>query len=98
MRFPNPNLGAYCRFSPSLRVADSYIGATSGPRLGPGGILVGLLSSGTPGRPIRRSRGVTPSSVAPSAWGTRRVAQGLEYILASFVSAVQPPLAGSLGP
>src|SRR4051812_26095078 len=33
------------------------------PRRGPGGILVGLLSSGTPGRPIRRSCGVTPSSL-----------------------------------
>ena len=60
MRFPNRNLVSYDRFAPSLRVADSYVGATSGPRLGPGGVLVGLLSSGTPGRPIRRSRGVTP--------------------------------------
>src|SRR3954469_6296280 len=33
-----------------------------GPRRSPGGIFVGLLSSGTPGRPIRRSCGVTPSS------------------------------------
>src|ERR1041385_7882655 len=32
----------------------------------PGGILVGVLSSGTPGRPIHRSRGVTPSSMPPS--------------------------------
>src|ERR1041385_5690448 len=62
MRFPNPNLKPHGRFAPSLQVADSYVGATSGPRLGPGGILVGLLSSATPGRPIRRSRGVTPSS------------------------------------
>src|ERR1041385_6204937 len=62
MRFPNPNLVPHDRFAPSLRVADSYVGATSGPRLGPGGIFVGLLSSGTPGRPIHRSHGVTPSS------------------------------------
>src|ERR1043165_8787515 len=62
MRFPNPKLVSHGRFAPSLRVADSYVGATSGPRLGPGVIFVGLLSSGTPGRPIHRSRGVTPSS------------------------------------
>ena len=34
-----------------------------GPRRSPSGIFVGLLSSGTPGRPIRRSRGVTPLSL-----------------------------------
>src|ERR1041385_1142235 len=52
---------------------------------GRGCIFMGLLPSWTPGRLIRRSRGVTPSSVAPSAWGTRRVAQGLEYIYSSFI-------------
>src|ERR1041385_5056665 len=69
MRFPNPDLVLYDKFAPSLSVADSYVGATSGPRLGPGVIFVGLLSSGTPGRLIRRSSGVTPSSVAPECLG-----------------------------
>src|SRR4051812_16156730 len=32
-------------------------------------VFMGLLSSGTPGRPIYRSRGVTPSSVAPECLG-----------------------------
>src|ERR1041385_4341136 len=36
---------------------------------GRGCIFMGLLSSGTPGRSIRRSRGVTPSSVAPECLG-----------------------------
>src|ERR1041384_3162356 len=31
-----------------------------------------------------------------SAWGTRRVAQGLEFIHPSFVCAVQPRVVGSL--
>src|ERR1041385_7940128 len=65
MRFPNPNLVPHGRFAPSLRVVDSYVGATSGPTLGPGGIFMGLLSSGTPGRLTHRSRWVTPSSVFP---------------------------------
>src|ERR1041385_3799279 len=63
MRFPHHDLVPYGKFAPSLRLTDSYVGATSGPRLGPGGIFVGLLSSGTPGRLIHRSHGVTPSSV-----------------------------------
>src|ERR1041384_4948372 len=62
MRFLNHDLVPYGKFAPSLRLADSYVSATSGPRLGPGGIFVGLLSSGTPGRLIHMSRGVTPSS------------------------------------
>src|ERR1041385_3628194 len=69
MRFPHHDLVPYGKFTPSLRLADSYVGATSGPRLGPGGIFVGLLSSGTLGRLIHRSHGVTPSSVAPECLG-----------------------------
>src|ERR1043165_6544753 len=76
MRFPNPKLVSHGRFAPSLRVADSYVGATSGPRLGPGDILVGLLSSGTPGRPIHWSRGVTPSLVAPECLGDSKSRAG----------------------
>src|SRR3954471_22057046 len=63
IELPNPKLPPHGRFAPSLLVVDSYVGATSRPRLGPGDILAGLLSSGTPGRPIRRRRGVTPSSL-----------------------------------
>src|ERR1043165_7569619 len=37
-----------------------------------------------------------PRQQPPSAWGTRRVAQGLEFIHPSFVCAVQPWVAGSL--
>src|ERR1041385_2324325 len=69
MRFLNHDLVLYGKFAPSLRLPDSYVGATSGPRPGPGSIFVGLLSSGTPGRLIHRSRGVTPSSVAPECRG-----------------------------
>src|ERR1041385_724002 len=100
MRFPNPNLVPHDRFAPSLRVADSYVGATSGPRLGPGGILVGLLPLGTPGRPIHRSRGVTPSSVAPECLGDSKSRAGTRvYSRVVFVvSTVQPRVAGSLGP
>src|SRR3954462_12569448 len=76
MRFPNPDLVPYGKFAPSLRVADSYVGATSGPRLGPGGIFVGLLSSGTPGRLIHRSRGGTSSSVAPECLGDSKTRAG----------------------
>src|ERR1041385_7629280 len=76
IRFPNPNLVPHGRFAPSLRVVDSYFGATSGPRLSPGCIFVGLLSSGTPGRPIHRSRGVTPLSVAPECLGDSKSRAG----------------------
>src|SRR4051812_20371119 len=69
MRFPNHDLVPYGKFAHSLSFADSYVGATIGPRLGPGGIFVGLLSSGTPGRLTHRSHGVTPSSVAPECLG-----------------------------
>ena len=66
IEFPNPKLALHAKFKPSLLVADSYVGAyeraKAGPRMGPGGILAGLLYSSTPGRLIRRSRGVTPSS------------------------------------
>src|SRR3954465_14814131 len=63
-------------FAPSLLVAEPYVGTTSGPRLGPDGIVAGLLSSGTPGRPIRRSHGVTPSSVVPECLGDSKSCTG----------------------
>src|ERR1041385_7341858 len=43
---------------------------------GQGCIFVGLLSSGTPGRFIRRSRGVNPSSVAPECLGDSKSRAG----------------------
>ena len=43
-----------------------YVGASQRAKAGPGDSSVGLLSSGTRGRPIYRSRGVTPSSVVDS--------------------------------
>src|SRR3954463_6632673 len=33
VEFPNPKLVSHARFEPSLLVADSYVGAISGPRL-----------------------------------------------------------------
>src|SRR3954471_2811175 len=39
-------------------------------------VLMGLLSSGTPGRPICRSRGVTPSSVASECLGDSKSRAG----------------------
>src|ERR1044071_990368 len=41
-----------------------------------GYIFMGLLSSWTPGRLIRRSRGVTPSSVAPECLGDSKSRAG----------------------
>src|ERR1041385_6581119 len=43
---------------------------------GRGCIFMGLLSSGTPGRLICRSRGVTPSSVAPECLGDSKSRAG----------------------
>src|ERR1041385_6176992 len=98
MRFPNHDLVPYDKFAPSLRLADSYVGATTGPRLGPGGIFVGLLSSGTPGRLIHRSRGVTPSLVAPECLGDSKRRAGTRIPSVVFdVCTVQPRVAGSLG-
>ena len=42
---------------------------------------LGLLSSGTPGRPIVRSRGVTPSSVAPECLGDSKSRAGTQIHL-----------------
>src|ERR1041385_301795 len=39
-------------------------------------VFMGLLSSGTPGRPICRSHGVTPSSVAPKCLGDSKSRAG----------------------
>src|ERR1041385_5312659 len=39
-------------------------------------VFMGLLSSRTPGRPIRRSRVVTPSSVAPECLGDSKSRAG----------------------
>src|ERR1041385_2630373 len=99
MRFPNHKLVPYDKFAPSLCLADSYVGATSGPRLGPGGIFVGLLSSGTPGRLIHRSRGVTPSSVAPECLGDskRRAGTRIHSSVIFDVCTIQPRVSGGLG-
>src|ERR1041385_8074212 len=47
-------------------------------------VFMGLLSSGTPGRPICWSRGVTPSSVAPECLGDSKSRTGTR--VHSFVS------------
>src|SRR3954466_11701299 len=39
-------------------------------------VFMGLLPSGKPGRPIRMSRGVTPSSVAPECLGDSKSRAG----------------------
>src|SRR4051794_7611470 len=39
-------------------------------------VFMGLLSSRAPGRPIRRSHGVTPSSVAPECLGDSKSRAG----------------------
>src|ERR1043165_6717121 len=38
---PNPKLVSHAKFKPSILIADSYVGAASGPRLGPGGTPCG---------------------------------------------------------
>src|ERR1041385_5656981 len=48
---------------------------------GRGCIFMGLLSSGTPGRSIRKSRGVTPSSVAPECLGDSKSRAGTQVHL-----------------
>src|SRR3954465_10654765 len=64
--FPNPNL--LC--TTGLRTFLVSRGLLRWCQLvGRGCIFVGLLPSWTPGRLIRRSRGVTPSSVAPECLG-----------------------------
>ena len=96
MRFPNPNPALHDR-SPHLPY-ESWNPTSvplSGPRPSPGDTLVGFPSSGTPGRSIRRSRGVTPSLVAPECLG------GLEESRRDsnsslLICAVQPRVAGSL--
>src|ERR1041385_6850211 len=82
VNFPNPSL---------LRTAGLRTFLVSRGLLrrchlvGRGRIFMGLLPSWTPGRLIRRSRWVIPSSVAPECLGTRRVAQGLKHIHLSFI-------------
>src|ERR1041385_9406178 len=44
--------------------------------VGRGRIFIGLLPSWTPGRLIRKSRGVTPSSVAPECLGDSKSSVG----------------------
>ena len=46
---PNLKLVSYAKFKPSLLVADSYVGATSGPRLGPGSPPCGPSAFGCTG-------------------------------------------------
>src|ERR1041385_8198359 len=71
--FPNPSL---------LRTAGlhTFLVSRRLPRRcqhpGRGCIFMGLLSSGTLGRLIRRSRGVTPSSVAPECLGDSKSRAG----------------------
>src|SRR3954467_15038321 len=68
--------------------------------MGPGDSSVGLLSSGTPGRPIDRSRGVTPSSVAPECLGDSKSRAGTRVPLFVCCSYARmrgaPAVAGSL--
>jgi hypothetical protein len=73
VNFPNPSL---------LRTADLRTFLVSRGLLrrcqlaGRGRIFMGLLPSWTPGRLIRRSRGVTPSSVAPECLGDSKSRAG----------------------
>src|SRR3954468_7904218 len=73
VNFPNPSL---------LRTADLRTFLVSRRLLrrcqlaGRGRIFMGLLPSWTPGRLIRRSRGVTPSSVAPECLGESKSCAG----------------------
>src|SRR3954467_10171581 len=71
--FPNPSLlrtTGFCTFLVSRRLLRrcQLVGRCC--------IFTGLLSSGTPGRLIRRSRGVTPSSVAPECLGDSKSRAG----------------------
>ena len=63
-----------------------------------GGSSVGLLPSMTPGRPISRSRGVTPSSVAPECLGDSKSRAGTRVRLYMSVACLHgaPAVAGSV--
>src|ERR1041385_7367016 len=67
--FPNPSLlrttGLHTFLVSRRLLCRCQLAGQGGSRR----VLMGLLSSGTPGRPIYRSRGVTPSSVAPECLG-----------------------------
>src|SRR4051812_12811036 len=60
---------------------DSYVGASSGLDLAQLKILAGLLSLCVPGTLLRRSRGVTPSSVAPEFLGDTKSRVGTRLII-----------------
>src|ERR1041385_5783088 len=71
--FPNPSLlctAGLCTFLVSRGLLRRCHLA------GRGCIFMGLLSPWTPGRLIRRSRGVTPSSVAPECLGDSKSRTG----------------------
>src|ERR1041385_6372540 len=89
--FPNPSLlrtASLCTFLVSRRLLRRCQLA------GQGCIFVGLLSSGALGRLIRRSRGVTPSSVAPECLGDSKSRAGTR--VHSFICMVHPWVAGNL--
>src|ERR1041385_5536712 len=88
VNFPNPSL---------LRTAGLRTFLVSRGLLrrchlvGRGRIFMGLLPSWTPGRLIRRSREVTPSSVAPECLGDSST-----FICRLLICTVHPWVAGSL--
>src|SRR3954469_1355417 len=59
---------------------------------------MGLLSSGTPGRPSSRSHGVTPSSVAPECLGDSKSRAGtrIHLYMSIFCMRGAPAVAGSM--
>src|ERR1041385_2922007 len=71
--FPNPSL-LRTAGSRTFIVSRSFLRRC--PLAGRGCLFTGLLSSGTPGRLIRRSRGVTPSLVAPECLGDSKSRAG----------------------
>src|SRR3954466_15184190 len=96
VNFPNPSL---------LRTAGLHTFLVSHGLLrrcqlsGRGCIVMGLPPSWTPGRLIRRIRGVTPSLVAPECLGDSKSRAGTRVrSRVVILCAVQPRVAGSLGP
>src|SRR4051812_29934011 len=58
---------------------DSYVGALNRPVAGPSTLPAGLLFSYAPGILTRRSRGVTPLSVAPECVGNSKSRTGTRF-------------------
>src|ERR1043165_1322341 len=87
--FPNPSLLRTAGFRTFLVSRGLLRRCQLAAKAGPGDSFVGLLSSGTLGRPIGRNRGVTPSSVAPECLGDSKSRAGTRVIINFIASCVE---------